>query len=96
MENTRTAFRNAVKLGVDILETDVVTTKDGVVVISHDNDIERIAGVKRNITDMNYDELPNINGKYKTHFAKEELNFPGEHKFLKLEEFFQEFRGYPV
>ena len=88
VENTRAAFQNAVALGVDILETDVVTTKDGVVVISHDDDIERITGVKGNITDLNFKELPNILGKYKTHFAREEQNFPGEHKFLKLEEFF--------
>jgi glycerophosphoryl diester phosphodiesterase len=40
-ENTMLAFRNAVRLGVDELETDVQITKDGTLVLIHDDTLER-------------------------------------------------------
>ncbi|MEZ4363447.1 MAG: glycerophosphodiester phosphodiesterase [Kofleriaceae bacterium] len=44
-ENTLASFQRAVELGVDALELDVHTTRDGVVVVSHDPDARRMAGV---------------------------------------------------
>lgn len=35
-ENTLTAFRNAIAIGVDTLETDLAMTSDGVLVLAHD------------------------------------------------------------
>lgn len=40
-ENTMLAFRNAVRLGVDELETDVQRTKDGTLVLMHDDTLDR-------------------------------------------------------
>lgn len=40
-ENTLDAFLSASKMGVDVIETDVHLTKDGKVVIWHDNTLER-------------------------------------------------------
>jgi len=40
-ENSLTAFRNALALGADLLETDVHLTRDGEVVILHDPTLER-------------------------------------------------------
>ena len=40
-ENTMTAFRNAVRLGVDQLETDTQLTADGVLVLIHDDTLDR-------------------------------------------------------
>ena len=40
-ENSLTAFRNALALGADFLETDVHLTRDGEVVILHDPTLER-------------------------------------------------------
>ena len=42
-ENTLGAFGAALEAGADILETDVHLSKDGVVVIAHDSDLERVA-----------------------------------------------------
>lgn len=42
-ENTLAAFRRAVEIGVDAIETDVHMTRDGHVVISHDPSGERMA-----------------------------------------------------
>ncbi|MCW2544089.1 MAG: Glycerophosphoryl diester phosphodiesterase [Frankiales bacterium] len=40
-ENTMVAFRNAVRLGVDELETDVQRTQDGTLVLMHDDTLQR-------------------------------------------------------
>lgn len=56
-ENSIPAFQSAITLGADWIELDVHQTKDGVVVVSHDADLKRIAGVKRNIWEMTYDEV---------------------------------------
>ena len=40
-ENTMLAFRNAVRLGVDELETDVQQTADGTLVLMHDDTLDR-------------------------------------------------------
>ena len=37
LENTMTAFKHASNLGTDMLEIDCHITKDGIVVVSHDN-----------------------------------------------------------
>jgi glycerophosphoryl diester phosphodiesterase len=44
-ENTMESFERAVELGVDVLETDAHMTSDGRVVLSHDGDGRRMAGV---------------------------------------------------
>ena len=38
-ENTLAAFREALRVGVDVLEMDMGVTKDGVIVVSHDSHI---------------------------------------------------------
>lgn len=48
-ENTLPAFRRAVELGAGALELDVHLTRDGEVVVAHDPDGARMAGVGRTI-----------------------------------------------
>ncbi|MHC4563690.1 MAG: glycerophosphodiester phosphodiesterase family protein [Planctomycetota bacterium] len=59
-ENTLAAIRAAIDQGADWIETDVQRTADGVVVLFHDTDLKRVAGVDRALTDMTYDELKQI------------------------------------
>lgn len=56
-ENSIPAFENAIKDHADWIELDVHETLDGVIVVSHDADIRRIANVNRNIPDLTYEEL---------------------------------------
>nr|WP_281389028.1 glycerophosphodiester phosphodiesterase [Spirochaeta isovalerica] len=63
-ENTMPAFESAVAMGVDVIETDVHLTKDGEVVIWHDDSLERMSGDPRKITDMNWNEVQEINAAY--------------------------------
>lgn len=59
-ENTMSAFRGAVENGADWIELDVQQTKDHKIVISHDNDTERMSGVYKDIWDTDYAELAKL------------------------------------
>lgn len=56
-ENTMSAFRSAVDLGVHGIETDVHMTKDGILVITHDEEISRVSDGKGMVKDLTYKEL---------------------------------------
>jgi glycerophosphoryl diester phosphodiesterase len=56
-ENSIQALKNCIALGVDIVETDVQLTKDSVLVIMHDNTIDRTTTGKGNVSDYTYEEL---------------------------------------
>jgi glycerophosphoryl diester phosphodiesterase len=58
-ENTMKAFQKAIDLGADCVEFDVHESKDGEIVIMHDEDIFRTTGQKHHglIKDMTLEEL---------------------------------------
>jgi glycerophosphoryl diester phosphodiesterase len=56
-ENTLSAMRKAVESGADYAEMDVQETADGVIVLLHDRDLKRVAGVSRRLEEMPYDEV---------------------------------------
>lgn len=56
-ENTLPAFRRALELGADALETDVHATRDSVLVVSHDPDGARVFGRARRIADCAFAEV---------------------------------------
>ena len=56
-ENTLAAFAGAVDIGADMIELDVQETKDGVIVVFHDDDLSRVTGQEGTIADYTYEEL---------------------------------------
>ena len=56
-ENTMPAFRAAVELGVDQVETDVRVTADGELVLIHDATLERTTNGTGKVIDMTFEEL---------------------------------------
>lgn len=56
-ENTMLAFQKAYEVGCDGIELDVQLTKDEVLVIMHDETIDRTTNGKGNIRDYTYEEL---------------------------------------
>jgi glycerophosphoryl diester phosphodiesterase len=56
-ENTMRAFERAASLGVDAIETDVHLSRDGVVVVHHDDDGARMASIGRRVADQSFEEL---------------------------------------
>ena len=55
-ENSLPAFELAVKNGFGI-ETDVQMSKDGVLVVFHDDSLKRMTGAEGNLVDYTFDEL---------------------------------------
>lgn len=62
--NTLFAFQKAVELGVDAIETDMRMTKDGVLVITHDDSVDRISNGRGLITDLTFAELKQLDAAY--------------------------------
>ena len=56
-ENTMLSFYTGMYMGANGIETDVQITKDGVLVLFHDDTTDRILGVSGSIADYTYDEL---------------------------------------
>jgi glycerophosphoryl diester phosphodiesterase len=69
-ENTMLAFKKAAEAGADEIEMDVQLTKDGTVVITHDESVERVTGEKGWVRDLLFAELQKLDassvfrGKY--------------------------------
>ncbi len=59
-ENTKAALEQAIEAGADYVEFDVCQTKDGVVVVSHDNNLKRLTGENIDIWDSTYDEIKDL------------------------------------
>jgi glycerophosphoryl diester phosphodiesterase len=57
LENTLAAFRHAVALGYDYLETDVHVTRDGVLLAFHDSVLDRVTDRKGEIATLTYAEV---------------------------------------
>ena len=60
-ENTLDAFRKAVEMGADGIELDVQMTKDGELVVIHDETINRVSNGKGWVKDYTYEELKKFN-----------------------------------
>ncbi len=58
-ENSLAAFDAAVKAGYAI-ETDVRLTKDGTLVLFHDDDLSRMTGDRRKVAECTFDELQSL------------------------------------
>ena len=60
LENTIESFKFAKSLGVDAIELDVLSTKDGKMVVCHDANLTRLSGKDINIPEINYSELAEV------------------------------------
>lgn len=56
-ENTLSAIRKTIDSGADYAEIDVHQTADGVIVLLHDRDLKRVAGVSRRLDELTYAEV---------------------------------------
>ena len=63
-ENTLYGFTQAIELGVDILEMDVRSTKDSILVICHDSSVDRTTNGKGQVRDFKLKELQTLDAGY--------------------------------
>lgn len=80
-ENTKKAFKNAYELGIRHFETDVHATFDGVLILSHDRNTERLVGTSLDIPEVIYSELIRLTERNFSWYKLEDLleDFPDVH-----------------
>ncbi len=59
-ENSIAAFEEAIRQGATHIESDVHATKDGIAVLFHDDDLERVAGLPLKISELTFSELSEL------------------------------------
>ncbi|KAI1167687.1 PLC-like phosphodiesterase [Nemania serpens] len=59
-ENTMAAFRAATEAGVDAVETDLHLTRDGVIVLCHNETLQHCYGNKAKVRDLDWSEISQL------------------------------------
>ena len=62
--NTMLAFRQAVAAGADVLDTDMLMSRDGVLVLIHDSAVDRTTNGKGAIRNMTLSEIKKLDAGY--------------------------------
>ena len=59
-ENTLAAFRKAIEVGSDMIELDIQLSKDGKIVVIHDETLERTTNGRGRVADLTFRELRDL------------------------------------
>lgn len=59
-ENTLASFKRAMDMGVDWIEFDLRVTRDGVLVVIHDETVDRTTNGKGRVSDMTFSEIEKL------------------------------------
>ncbi|MGO9266074.1 MAG: glycerophosphodiester phosphodiesterase [Candidatus Binataceae bacterium] len=93
-ENTIPAFRAADKIGAAYLELDVHLTRDGEVVVIHDDDLLRVAGVAGVVAEMDLSAVRAADAGY--HFSVDGVSFPFRGKGIRVPTLREVLRAFPA
>ena len=88
-ENTLSSFYLGLLQGANGIETDVQRTKDGILILFHDDMLERVTNSTGFISDYTFNELKRI----KVYGESVSDFYDG---IVSLEEFLQRFSGYDI
>ncbi|WP_191991801.1 glycerophosphodiester phosphodiesterase family protein [Bacillus aerolatus] len=86
-ENTMAGYQKAYELGADLIETDLHMTKDGQLVVMHDETVNRTTNGTGKVSELTYEQIRQLDAGVK--FSPE---FAGE-KVPSFREFLQGFKG---
>ncbi len=81
-ENTALAFEKAIELGADVIETDAHLSKDGHVVIVHDEELSHITNGQGKVAELTLHEIKSFDAAY--HFSKDGKSYPYRGKGITL------------
>ncbi|CAK6444945.1 unnamed protein product [Pipistrellus nathusii] len=96
LENTMEAMENAMAQRSDLLELDCQLTRDGVVVVSHDENLSRQSGVNRDVSSLAFEELPLYKEELEVYFSPGHFAHGSDRRMVRLEDIFQRFPRVPV
>ena len=88
-ENTLSSFYLGLLQGANGIETDVQKTKDGVLVLFHDDTVDRVSDGRGNVCDFTLQELKNLKI-----YGNSTCGFYD--RIITLEEFLEKFSGYDI
>jgi len=95
--NTLFAFEHAADLGVDVLEMDIHMTRDGVLVVSHDETVDRLTDGEGLIKEMSLSEVQGFDAAYDWSPLDDGAEYPYRGQGIvipTLESVFERFPGY--
>ncbi|SFU38661.1 glycerophosphodiester phosphodiesterase [Alicyclobacillus macrosporangiidus] len=81
-ENTLPAFESAILLGADALEADVHWTRDGEIVVIHDDVVDRVSDGHGRVRDMTWSELRRLDFGYR--FTLDGRTFPYRGRGIRM------------
>lgn len=93
-EETMEALQNAVDLGADVLEIDVWSTSDGVLVLNHDPVVDRTTNGTGNVIGMTWAELEALDAGY-TFTTDDGATFPYRGVGVKIARLDEVFAAFP-
>lgn len=85
-ENSLEAFRNCIKAGIDGIEIDVQETKDGELIIMHDETVNRTTNGKGKVADFTLEQIKSL-------YLKSGINTLTRHRIPTLAEVFELCKG---
>ena len=97
-ENTIVSFQRAIKEGADILELDIRSTSDSVLVLLHDETVDRTTNGKGKISELTLKEAKTLNAGYRW-TENDSLSFPFRTLNIKIptfNEFLTNFKDYKL
>lgn len=101
LENTMHAFRRAFSLGVDMIETDIHMTKDGQLILMHDDCVDRTTNGTGKIRELELSEIKKLDATVNSKIPVEPEAPPTLQEFLSLAKEYphvllcMEFKDYP-
>ena len=82
-ENTITAFKGAVDLGVEVLEMDIHSTKDGAIIILHDDTVDRTTNGTGLVQDLLLADVKALDAGY--HWTPDDgITYPYRHQGILI------------
>ncbi len=93
-ENTLEAFQNSVNLGVDFLELDIHSTKDGKIVVMHDSTVNRTTNGNGKISEITLADLKKLDAGYNFSTDKGQT-FPFRDKNITVSTLAEIFDNFP-
>jgi glycerophosphoryl diester phosphodiesterase len=93
--NTLYAFQHAAELGVDVLELDVHTSKDGELVVIHDDTVDRTTNGTGNVSDLTLAELKKLDAGYDWSPERKGESFPYRGQDMTIPTLGEVFTAFP-